>query len=223
MGSLRVRSPTSNGFIGRERVHYLSEQYSLVISSRVDDGEWTSQQVIVCQRGCNAVSWCSFQPNTKESRSVLQLAVAAGDTFVYILKCVGSPSNPWEIETKLSGHTDPVRDVAWSPFIGITSNVIASCGRVGLGGGSEWLGPPANHLETEERRDLGQHLQLPLHRHDLASELVCHGKRSGRLPRHEHGGHVEGELGPFLEKDSFHVIGRVIHHSFLFVMCNERR
>lgn len=68
---------------------------------------------------------------------MLRLAVAAGDTFVYILKCIGSPSNPWEVETKLRGHTDPVRDVAWSPFIGITSNIIASCSRVGFGGGAD--------------------------------------------------------------------------------------
>ena len=56
----------------------------------------------------------------------MQLAVAAGDTFVYILKCIGSPSNPWEIETKLSvntfnyHYTDMIWRLSWS----VTGNAL---------------------------------------------------------------------------------------------------
>ena len=45
-------------------------------------------------------------------------------------RCVHSLENGWEFESKLRGHKDRVRDVAWSPQIGDSTDVIASCGRV---------------------------------------------------------------------------------------------
>ena len=38
----------------------------------------------------------------------------------------------WEIEEKLEAHTDWVRDVAWSPSVGLPVSRIASCSQVSL-------------------------------------------------------------------------------------------
>ena len=46
-------------------------------------------------------------------------------------RCAQSVENGWEFGSKLRGHKDRVRDVAWSPQIGDSADVIASCGRVG--------------------------------------------------------------------------------------------
>lgn len=107
-----------------------SSDGNVAILYKANDTEWNSQQVVVCRMGCNAVSWCPYRPSSKETGSVLRVAVAAGDSCVHILKCFISPSNPWDLETKLRGHGDRVRDVSWCPFIGITTNRVASCGRV---------------------------------------------------------------------------------------------
>ena len=87
------------------------------------------------------MSWCPYRPTASEGVIILRLAVGAGDNCVHVLKCVpsiavmcrclSSPVNPWEVESKLRGHSDRVRDVSWCPFIGFPVNMIASCGRVG--------------------------------------------------------------------------------------------
>ena len=95
----------------------------------VDEGGWESQEVLVSSMGCSALSWCPYRPNAKDS---YRIAVAAGDSCIHIYRCYSSPSNAWNLEVKLRGHTDRVRHLAWCPFIGITTSFIASCGRVSL-------------------------------------------------------------------------------------------
>ena len=99
--------------------------------------------MLVCRSGCSSVSWCPYRPTASEGVIILRVAVGAGDSCVHVLKsvrfpsitcrCLSSPVNPWEVESKLRGHSDRVRDVSWCPFIGFPVNMIASCGRVGEG------------------------------------------------------------------------------------------
>ena len=95
--------------------------------------------MLVCRSGCSSVSWCPYRPTASEGVIILRVAVGAGDSCVHVLKsfrfpsitrrCLSSPVNPWEVESKLRGHSDRVRDVSWCPFIGFPVNMIASCGR----------------------------------------------------------------------------------------------
>ena len=99
--------------------------------------------MLVCRSGCSSVSWCPYRPTASEGVIILRVAVGAGDSCVHVLKsfrfpsitcrCLSSPVNPWEVESKLRGHSDRVRDVRWRPFIGVPVNLIASLGRVGVG------------------------------------------------------------------------------------------
>ena len=93
----------------------------------VDEKKWEHQLISVSGTGCSALSWCPYRPN---SRECYRIAVAAGDSCIHIFKAFNSPLQTWNLEYKLRGHTDRVRDLAWCPFVGMTTSYIASCGRV---------------------------------------------------------------------------------------------
>jgi protein transport protein SEC13 len=76
--------------------------------------------------GCNAVSWApAAAPVLKQGESkIVKRFVSGGcDNLVKIWKEEG---DGWIEEVKLEGHTDWVRDVAWSPSAGLSSMKIAS-------------------------------------------------------------------------------------------------
>ena len=169
----------------------------------VDENEWKSQQVAICNAGCSSVSWCPYRPTGGDGVNVMHLAIGAGDKCVYVLKCVhsyrvkrrctNSPSNAWEIESKLRGHGDRVRDVSWCPFIGFPVNMIASCSRVGESGGSNEVELRIARLEPKERRRVGRVPPPRLFGTRVARELEHHRKPSCCEPRSGPGGPLEGD------------------------------
>lgn len=105
-----------------------------------DESEWESTMTMICQLGCNCISWAPFRPGTSQNASILRVAIGGADGYVHIMewvwrgrtksRCAQSVENGWEFESKLRGQKEQVRDVAWSPQIGDSMDVIASCGRV---------------------------------------------------------------------------------------------
>lgn len=75
--------------------------------------------VHVHQIGANAASWAPYD-GSKERRFV----TGGGDNLVKIWK-LDSVSDQYECESQLTGHSDWVRDVAWSPSL-LSRNCIAS-------------------------------------------------------------------------------------------------
>ena len=59
-----------------------------------------------------------------------RLVTGGGDNLVKVWREEG---DGWVCEEKLDGHTDWVRDVAWSPSVGLPLSRIASCSQVGEG------------------------------------------------------------------------------------------
>ena len=57
-----------------------------------------------------------------------RLVTGGGD---YLVKIWREENDRWELEEKLEAHTDWVRDVAWSPSVGLPVSRIASCSQVG--------------------------------------------------------------------------------------------
>jgi len=78
--------------------------------------------------GCNAVTWCPTGPlssiDSTSNNTIKRFASGGCDNHVKIWK---EENEEWVEEVKLEGHSDWVRDVAWSPSIGVTKMKIASC------------------------------------------------------------------------------------------------
>ncbi|XP_042886425.1 protein SEC13 homolog [Penaeus japonicus] len=82
--------------------------------------------------GCNAVSWApavasgSADGSSRTASSVQRIVTGGCDTYVKIWR-FDSGTGEWAEESKLEGHSDWVRDVAWAPSIGLPRSIIASC------------------------------------------------------------------------------------------------
>ncbi|XP_023244957.1 protein SEC13 homolog [Copidosoma floridanum] len=101
------------------------------ISILTNSGDsWDTQKIQNAHTiGCNAVSWCTaiepaFDPVSQQKTPVKRLASAGCDNIIKIWK---EEADRWIEETKLEGHSDWVRDVAWAPSIGSSRTTIASC------------------------------------------------------------------------------------------------
>lgn len=82
--------------------------------------------------GCNSVSWApavasgSADGSARSGPSPQRLVTGGCDTYVKIWR-LDATSGEWTEESKLEGHSDWVRDVAWAPSIGLPRSIIASC------------------------------------------------------------------------------------------------
>jgi protein transport protein SEC13 len=98
------------------------------------EGKWDAQRFPAHQIGVNSISWApAVAPG-----ALLRSASAAGqppvrrfvtggcDNLVKIWR-YSPQDNQWRCEDKLKAHQDWVRDVAWSPNMGSTASVLASC------------------------------------------------------------------------------------------------
>lgn len=131
-------------------VSWAPYEYGLMLASGSSDGKvsiltcnedktWVSKEFSAHSIGVNAVSWCPAiptteltHPNTTEEAStspVLQrrLATAGCDNLVRIW--VQHADGNWAEEKVLKGHSDWVRDVAFSPNLGLPIHYMASCGQ----------------------------------------------------------------------------------------------
>ncbi|KER31105.1 hypothetical protein T265_13041, partial [Opisthorchis viverrini] len=91
--------------------------------------------------GVNSVSWApainaDFMLNPSSINSVNPLIkrfVSAGsDSLIKIWReDTASGTTEWIEETRLEGHSDWVRDVAWAPSLNVARQMIASCGQDG--------------------------------------------------------------------------------------------
>jgi protein transport protein SEC13 len=86
--------------------------------------------------GCNAVSWSpAFTPNENHhqigngnSTSAKRIVYGGCDNLVKIW--CEDHNGEWILEQTLTGHSDWVRDVAWSPNVMQSRTNIASCSQV---------------------------------------------------------------------------------------------
>lgn len=101
------------------------------------DNSWSTRKIPNAHgMGVNAVSWCPslipgmslFQndPSSGKTQMIKRFVTGSCDGLIKIWKYI-EDEDKWEEESKLEGHMDWVRDVAWAPSIG--KSYIASCGQ----------------------------------------------------------------------------------------------
>nr|QBH74141.1 protein transport protein sec13 [Thermobia domestica] len=112
-----------------------SSDGSISILTNSETGSWEHKKIPNAHAiGCNAVSWCpavpsdtSFDATSTQRPPLVKRIVSGGcDNLVKIWKFV-EEEDRWQEETKLECHSDWIRDVAWSPSIGLPRSNIASC------------------------------------------------------------------------------------------------
>jgi len=79
--------------------------------------------------GANSVSWGPTSTDSLDGTHIPRIVTGGCDNLVKVWRL--SPDSIWEKEAVLEGHTDWVRDVAWSQNIGLPYSTIASCGQDG--------------------------------------------------------------------------------------------
>lgn len=104
------------------------------------DGRWETKKIHNAHTiGCNAVSWAPIQaektftsgadntsPISAAAKLTKRFVTGGCDNLVKIWKYV-EKEETWCEESKLEGHSNWVRDVAWAPSINSGQSVIASC------------------------------------------------------------------------------------------------
>lgn len=112
-----------------------SSDGSISIVSMSGDGNWQARKIEQAHpTGCTSVSWAPAFPvdeTNQQSGSTLgaKRIVSGGcDNLVKIWR--EEPSGQWVLDQTLQGHTDWVRDVAWSPNVIHSKTNIASCSQV---------------------------------------------------------------------------------------------
>jgi protein transport protein SEC13 len=98
------------------------------------EGKWDAQRFPAHQIGVNSISWAPAVAPGALLRSasaagqppVRRFATGGCDNLVKIWR-YSPQDNQWRCEDKLKAHQDWVRDVAWSPNMGSTASVLASC------------------------------------------------------------------------------------------------
>jgi len=110
-----------------------SDGHVSVLSYSPAEAKWDAQRFQAHQIGVNSISWAPAVAPGALLRSgsiaqppVRRFVTGGCDNLVKIWR--HSPQdNQWRCEDKLKAHQDWVRDVAWSPNMGSTASVIASC------------------------------------------------------------------------------------------------
>lgn len=85
---------------------------------------WSANKFKAHAIGCNAVSWAPCQDPSGNGPQ--WLATGGCDNVVGIWK-YDEETKQWKEQQKLMGHQDWVRDVAWSPNVGVPYRTLATC------------------------------------------------------------------------------------------------
>jgi protein transport protein SEC13 len=116
-----------------------SSDCSISVITLKADNSWDIQRIPNAHTiGVNAVSWApavvpgSLVSQQQQQPPTPQKTIVSGgcDNLVKIWK-YSDTENSWKLEETLQHHTDWVRDVAWSPNIGLPHAAIASCSQDG--------------------------------------------------------------------------------------------
>lgn len=101
-----------------------------------DDGTWAVDMVAAHPIGCNAVSWApatapgallaSQAPGPDGQPVKVQRFASAGCDNVIKIWQFNKEQSRWEVIDTLQGHTDWIRDVTYSPNIGLPRSYLAS-------------------------------------------------------------------------------------------------
>ena len=118
-------------------VCWAPQEYGLILAAGASDGaisiislnqstnQWETEKIPNAHTiGCNAVSWAGFNQS-----GVKRLVSGGCDNVVKVWRFEEAESR-WSEESRMEGHSDWVRDVAWAPSIGggpSGRHVIASC------------------------------------------------------------------------------------------------
>ncbi|MFH4973588.1 hypothetical protein AB6A40_000297 [Gnathostoma spinigerum] len=130
-------------------VMWAPHQFGLILAAASTDGKisiltcntqdsnnpqaWSSYQIRDAhERGCNAVSWAPALHSatlTEPDSSMVTKRIVTGGNDKLVKIWAENKTGNWVLEHSLEGHTDWVRDVAWSPAVAKGFNTIASCGQ----------------------------------------------------------------------------------------------
>jgi len=116
-------------------VAFAPHEYGLMLAAGSSDGSisvlayndaaqaWQTEKIANAHTiGCNAVSWAPYAA----SAGIRRFASGGCDSLVKIWRMQDDNSG-WMEETRLEGHSDWVRDVAWAPAVGSNRAIVASC------------------------------------------------------------------------------------------------
>jgi len=120
-------------------VCWAPQEYGLILAAGASDGavsiitynsstnQWDNEKIFNAHTiGCNAVSWAPFNPS-----GVKRFVSGGCDNLVKVWRSNGGEGSEagWMEESRMEGHSDWVRDVAWAPSIGGADGraVVASC------------------------------------------------------------------------------------------------
>lgn len=113
-----------------------SSDGSISIVSLSGDGNWQARKIEQAHpTGCTAVSWAPAFPvdesqaaNSTSTLGAKRIVSGGCDNLVKIWR--EDQNGQWVLDQMLQGHTDWVRDVAWSQNIINSKTNIASCSQV---------------------------------------------------------------------------------------------
>lgn len=103
-----------------------------ILTYQTETNTWEAKKIPNAHAiGCNAVSWAppftpepEYEETSQEIPIVKKLVSGGCDNLVKIWR---EESDRWVEDCKLEVHSDWVRDVAWSPSLGLSRFTIASC------------------------------------------------------------------------------------------------
>jgi len=89
------------------------------------DSQWEAEKINNAHTiGCNSVSWAPTATG-----GVRRLVTGGCDSLVKVWRSSPTEGGGWQEEAKLEGHSDWVRDTAWAPSLGVSREMVASCGQ----------------------------------------------------------------------------------------------
>ncbi len=111
-----------------------SSDGSISIVTFSSDGNWQARKIEGAHStGCTTISWApAFPQETAEPSGLSAKRIVSGgfDNVIKIWR--EEPNGQWVLDQNLNGHSDWIRDVAWSQNVIHSKTNIASCSQVDI-------------------------------------------------------------------------------------------